>query len=301
MEIPHGRQAVGISGGHDEIVALKRGDRNAAVIIVVMICASFILSSLTAHADLRRISQDIDWRHAWLNEGTSHAALLLAAAIIPSVINRAPLFVGASFPIAIGVHISGFLAFTLIHVSIMFSARTVLFPTLIGYAYDLDVLSPRNFLYEARKDIFSYALLAFGFYVMREIEIRRLEARAAADKARNEGLLSFKSGGETLQAQTSEIAYARAAGNYAELTLVNGKVFLARMTLARLERLLAEARSDHIRIHRSHIVSRRRVRHVRPDGEGGLEVEMIDGVKLAASRSRRDFLLEKFSELAVAE
>ncbi len=272
---------------HPEISADRRGDRNGMLVVTAMIAISFVVSSLSAHADLLRIRSDVSWRHAWLNEGSSHLAILIAAMIIPKAIDRAPLSAGVKLLHAISAHIAGIFVFSLAHITMMFGSRYALFPLFIGYPYDLNIFSISNILYEFRKDIFTYLLIAFGFYVLREVEHRRLEARAALNKAREEGSLTLNSGGTLLQTSASEIAYASAAGNYVDVCLKDGPPFFARMTLARLERLLAEASGDHIRIHRSHIVSRSFIRRAKTDGEGGLEVELRDGCLLPCSRSRR--------------
>lgn len=281
---------MGDIGNQGDMANLRRADVRALTLIAAMTGVSFIIASLSAYADLRRLAPESSWRHPFLNEGSSHLAILMLAALIPVVVDRARIDTTIRRIHAASLHLAGFAVFSIGHVAIMYGLRISLFPTLVGYEYDLNLFEPANLLYEMRKDAFTYALLTLGIYGFRGMERRNVVAEAAADQARSTGLITLRSGGASFVTASNDIICASAAGNYVDVATAAGD-FLARMTFARLVQLLGEAGGDHIRVHRSHIISLSRIVEVAPNGEGGLEVKLTSGRILPCSRRYRDALL----------
>jgi len=107
--------------------------------------------------------------------------------------------------------------------------------------------------------------------------------------AERRGLKRFpiKSGGRTVFIQLDEIDYLEAAGNYVRLH-TGGSEYLTRDTMSSFESKLSE--SDFVRIHRSVIVNRKRIKELRPWFTGEYVVILTTGKELTLSRGYRDRL-----------
>ena len=126
----------------------------------------------------------------------------------------------------------------------------------------------------------------------RQVSQRRM---AAADEpaprphGRLERLL-VRSLGTITFVRAEEIDWIEAADYYA-VVHTGGKEHLVRISMRRLERSL-DARAF-VRVHRNAIVSIDRIRGLRQDRAGGLEVELVDGTRVAVSRRLRDRLRDR--------
>jgi len=99
--------------------------------------------------------------------------------------------------------------------------------------------------------------------------------------------MAVKSGGRTLFLQLDELDYIEAAGNYARLH-VGSQEYVIRETMAALEGKLPP--SQFVRIHRSVIVNRTRIKELRPWFTGEYVVILTTGKELTLSRGYRDRL-----------
>ena len=99
--------------------------------------------------------------------------------------------------------------------------------------------------------------------------------------------LVIRSAGRVLFVETREVDWIEGAGSYVRLH-VGARSHLLRQTLSHLETVLDAERF--LRIHRSTMVNRRRVRELRPRSHGESLVVMHDGTELKLSRSYRDRL-----------
>lgn len=282
----------GVAGGGEAEApraADRRADRRALLLIGAMLLVSAVVGGATLRAEAARTHSTITWQETWLLVTTSHVAILLLAPLLPLLLDRFPL-PGDDWRRALPAHLLGMLGFGALHVSLMLAARRLLFPSLVGFPYPVDLFAPGHFLYELRKDAFTYALLLVGFVLMRSIEQRRLEAVQALRTARRSHSLTLRSGSTAFVVGAGEILWARAAANYVEVA-VPGRTHLARMTLKRLEKLLDAAGDRHVRIHRSHVVNVDAVREVNPTGDGDVRVTLSDGSVAPGSRRYRDRLL----------
>jgi two-component system LytT family response regulator len=127
----------------------------------------------------------------------------------------------------------------------------------------------------------------------RQISQRRLTAgtHAGADHphGRLERLL-VRSIGTITFVRAEEIDWIEAADYYA-VVHTGGKEHLVRISMRRLERSL-DPRAF-VRVHRNAIIRVDRIRELRHDHEGGLEVELRDGTRVAVSRRLRDRLRDR--------
>lgn len=128
----------------------------------------------------------------------------------------------------------------------------------------------------------------------RELEFRRTYQRTKLSGlmesvAERRGLKRFpiKAGGRTVFLQLDEIDYLEAAGNYVRLH-IGGQEYLTRDTMSSFEAKLSE--SDFVRIHRSVIVNRKRIKELRPWFTGEYVVILTTGKELTLSRGYRDRL-----------
>lgn len=93
----------------------------------------------------------------------------------------------------------------------------------------------------------------------------------------------------------SEIRWIEAADNYVRLHTVDG-AHLSRRTMRDLETQLDPR--QFARVHRSAIVALRRVRELRPLGDGDQEVRLDDGTRLTLTRSYREAFEARFGGVA---
>jgi len=99
--------------------------------------------------------------------------------------------------------------------------------------------------------------------------------------------MAVKSGGRTIFLQLDELDYVEAAGNYARLR-VGSQEYIIRETMSALEAKLPQ--SLFVRIHRSVIVNRTRIKELRPWFTGEYVVILTTGKELTLSRGYRDRL-----------
>ena len=99
--------------------------------------------------------------------------------------------------------------------------------------------------------------------------------------------LPIKTGGRIVFVDLEAIDYLEAAGNYVMLH-VGGEEYRTRDTMNVLEERLSQA--DFVRIHRSTIVNRKRIKELRPWFTGEYVVVLTSGKELTMTRSYRDRL-----------
>lgn len=128
----------------------------------------------------------------------------------------------------------------------------------------------------------------------KESEFRRTYQRSKLtglmeSVAERRGLKRFpiKSSGRTVFLQLDEIDYLEAAGNYVRLH-TGMQEYLTRDTMSAFESRLSD--SDFVRIHRSVIVNRKRIKELRPWFTGEYVVILTSGKELTLSRGYRDRL-----------
>ena len=148
---------------------------------------------------------------------------------------------------------------------------------------------PPAFIFVTAYD--EFALGAFDVhaldYVLKPIDEHRFaEAirRARLLHHRVPGKLPIRDGDAVTFVPIDDIDWVEAADYYVEIH-VGGKTFLHRETLQRLQTRLDPDRF--LRIHRSRLVNRDRVREIRWEGRGEMVVVTTNGVSLRVARSCR--------------
>jgi len=92
----------------------------------------------------------------------------------------------------------------------------------------------------------------------------------------------IRDGGAMIRAPVGEILAARAAGNYVEFVLADGRRPLMRASMAGVEAALAA--HGFLRTHRSWLVNATRVRALVPAGSGDFRLDLDGGVSAPLSR-----------------
>nr|WP_240454506.1 LytTR family DNA-binding domain-containing protein [Caulobacter sp. 17J65-9] len=139
-----------------------------------------------------------------------------------------------------------------------------------------------EWLYEYRKDLLGYALLALVFWLGRRRARRAERPDAAPDEAAAPAFVTLQDGVRPVRFAAGEVLAAEASGNYVELVLAGGRRPLVRTTLARA--LEALAAHGFVRTHRSWIVCAGRVVEVDPTGTGDWLLRLDGGVEAPLSR-----------------
>ncbi|MFK8053802.1 MAG: LytR/AlgR family response regulator transcription factor [Woeseiaceae bacterium] len=273
---------------HPDVAADRLADRISFGLIVGFSLLSWIVLSSSKVAEHARDGVPAGAISPWLVEATSHFAMLIAYAGLLWCFNRLPLHAG-NWQRRWLYYLSVFLPFTAIHIVLMWLFRTWAYPWIAGVEYTQTLASVDFWAYEARKDFYSYLMVIGLFLGSRQIQELRLENRSIREDAERAGRITLKSGGRRILLEAADITHASAAANYVEVYTTHGQ-YLARTTLTAFEQLLADASNEHVRIHRSHIVHRPRVKELLPGGNGEAVVVLDNTVRLPISRRYRDQL-----------
>jgi len=253
----------------------------------IFLAAVAIINALTLITEAERTGTPYDPRAPWLLEGTS---VLVLFCLLPAVAwfeRRFP-FAAETWPRMLGWHLLGSLGFAAAHIAGLWLLRKLVFGA-FGQAYTFLGNPLTDMLYEYRKDLLPYAVMVLFLSLTRGLELAKREAETARRDARDTGRLTLKSGGRTIFLDAASLDWASAAGNYVEIR-ANGATHLIRIGLAALEQQLAEAKVPAVRVHRSRLVNRDKVREVIPAGDGDVRIRMVDGTELRGSRRYREAL-----------
>lgn len=249
-----------------------RGGTNGRALLTIAAVAAAIctVNVLTAQSDAARYGETLPlWKPVcW--EGTSAAAVLLLA-FIPAACLRAAPPGATAWPRFAATHAAATVAFSAAHVLLMATFRQIIY-ALAGTSYRAGYA----WLYEYRKDVLTYALLASVFWFWR----RTAPARAAAPAT-----FDIIDGATRLRAPLAEISAIRAAGNYVEFHLADGQTRLMRAPLADIERQLAPA--GFLRTHRSWLINPARIREIAATGSGDHRVTLAAGPTVPLSRRHK--------------
>tara|TARA_R110000787_G_scaffold68057_1_gene152309 strand:+ start:2413 stop:3249 length:837 start_codon:yes stop_codon:yes gene_type:complete len=221
-----------------------------------------------------------------ITEGSSYILWLLLAPLIGFAIHKLPPR-SDNIPQFILGHLAITLPISLLHVGGMVLIRLVCF-SLLGERYgffDQGILLP--LVYEWRKDVVSYAVLAGTYWVYPLIRAHR--AKPVGER------IEIREGNKALFLPPGDILEVEAAGNYVQFH-TKDRVHLVRGTLATWEARL----KDHgfARVHRSRLVNRARIGAFKPKSSGDVEITLDDGRVVVGSRRYREALVSKPEQAA---
>ena len=269
--------------------AERRAHWNAVRLAWLSLLAFWIIASLSIATEFDRMEIDHPPLVGWVTEGSSVLMTALFAPVMMALGVRFPVEPGR-WQTSLPVHVAGYIAYVAIHVTGMVMLRKLAWVVAYDGTYTFIHTSAfQEILYEARKDLGTYIGYQVIIAVALALEHSRLETLMARAEARRSHRLTLKCGGRTLRIAAEEFLTAKAAGNYVEVRLAGGE-HLARLTLADLQKQLSEAGVDAVRVHRSWLVNRDRVREITPTGEGDVAITLDTGETIPGSRRYRSEL-----------
>ncbi|MEO1104315.1 MAG: hypothetical protein AAFW98_11375, partial [Pseudomonadota bacterium] len=168
----------------------RTADTRSFIIVSGLLIASFLVE--TTSLLMEPNGEAAGWVAPFVLEGSSHAVLLALFPALAMVLTRAPL-AAETWRWAVPVHLAAFVTFTVVHVLAFAAIRTVVFAAL-GERYGFELTDPLVWIYELRKDAFTYVLFVLLIALNRAAQYRRLEQRAAQEDARAGGQITLKCG-----------------------------------------------------------------------------------------------------------
>jgi hypothetical protein len=191
----------------------------------------------------------------------------------------------AGWPRLALVHALGTITFSSLHHALMTQLRIVIF-TMNGLRYHRPPL-PADWLYEYRKDVLAYAIIAGLFWLFQAPGLR--EPTSAPHRQPDENppapgpaIFDIIDGAKTLRVPVGQILAARAVRNYVEFLLDDGRRPLMRTSLATVESALASR--GMLRTHRSWLVNAERLRSLEPTGSGDYRLGFDGDIQAPLSR-----------------
>lgn len=266
--------------------------------LCVLLLVSNSINVFTELQNRTWLGRPVAWWFPVMTEGTSAIALLAFAWIAGLALAKVP--VTAPWQRQALTHLLGACLFSLLHVLGMAGLRA-----LCNGLFDLDYhfrLSPEVMLYEFRKDVLSYVVIAVIFLahgVGRPQPAARMpEADSLPPSGGRESQpapptapptapsgppsLDIRDGARLLRVPIADILAARSAGNYVEFLLKDGTHPLMRTTLTQLGESLGA--QGFLRTHRSWLVNPAHVRALAPEGSGDYALTLTDGQNIPLSR-----------------
>ena len=251
-------------------------DWRAWLAVLGLVALNAFVNVMTELDDARRRGVQLPVSRVAVEEVTSAFAATIAAFVIFAAVRLAPPGRGPLWR-TIGVHAGGTLVFSGLHTALMILLRTVVFAAMRQpYAWVWGQVP-----YEYRKDLIAYLVIGGLFWALtrRERQIPTQETPHAAGRA----TFDIRDGVSILRVPLGEILAAKAAGNYVEFALEDGRRPLMRASMAQIEAALGPA--GFVRTHRSWLVNAGRVRALSSAGSGDFRLDL--GAGLIAPLSRR--------------
>lgn len=123
--------------------------------------------------------------------------------------------------------------------------------------------------------------LIINIYLIERAAPEAKERRAAPTTENS--TISFREQGKLTVLKTAQIIAVRAAGNYSDIVLSNGRNLLVSEALRSVHARLPE---DFIRVHRSHIVNKDAILEIRAIGAGKYQALLSSGYAASVSRAK---------------
>lgn len=227
-------------------------------------------------------------------EYTSAISALILIPAVSFLLQRCPLS-WAKIVRSLTVYFCAAVIFSICHVILMVAMRKLIY-LMVGMRYQFGPL-PFEFIYELRKDLWSFAIILIVIYGYRFI-VRRLIAEAdlisegedtAPDATPRDRFLVKKMGREFI-VKLDDVEWMESSGNYVNLH-IKERIYPIRKTLSALTEEIAG--KGFCRVHRSHAINLDSVESIAslPSGDG--EVTLKSGKILNISRRYKDELKQR--------
>lgn len=225
---------------------------------------------------------NVHWSAPVLWETSSAVVIIALAPLIGLAMRRWPPRAD-NLPMFALIHFGLTIPWALAHILAIFVIREAAY-WLAGARYGFfDDGVGRVVLYEWRKDVLTYASLAAVYWFFQWLWERPPPARQGDER------IEIRDGGTAVFLPPGDILFVEAAGNYIEFHTAT-RTHLVRATLSAWEARLAER--GFVRVHRSRLVNRARIRALKPTPSGDVEITLDNGKTVLGSRRYRDVLAE---------
>jgi len=280
----------GTSGGQALRLAGWRVEWAAVLFIAAVASVVAIINATSAIMEGQTGGPPIDARATWLYEISSVVMVVILSPIAGWMVWKVPPPIEASMPAwarAAALHFAAACLFSVLHIAGMVALRKLGYATAGStyvFAYKGGLVLP--FIYEWRKDVLTYASNAAWFWVFGFWQAQKAAQALVAPSASpaQDQRIEIRDGARVTLLDPGSIAWVEAAGNYVEIH-TDGATHLARGTLTGFEERLVE--HGFVRIHRSRLINRRRVKSFKPTPSGDLDIELDDGRTIVGSRRYR--------------
>lgn len=249
--------------------------------------ATCLVNAFSASHDLGRVGRTVPFWQPLSWELSSGVLIIALAPLIRHAVvfsTKEPIRPAVVVPLHLGLA----LVFSALHVLGMVALRKLAYALAGSGPYVFD-FSAANLLYELRKDVLVYLLIASVFWLMQRLSDK---AVAAAAKVAAPVTLApevddvwLRDGAVSIRLDPREVVWVASAGNYVEYCLASGQRHLIRATLRTEEERLA--RFGIVRVHRTKLVNTNRIKRLSVRPSGDFEVEMGSGEVVAGSRRYR--------------
>ena len=273
---------------HREMARDRRIDLWAWLIVSAILIGFFSVDVLSEMTDAAYAGKPGAWHRFFFFDGTSNLVLVTMLPLLLWFTRRVP-FDLADWKTSLPLYALASLVWSVVHVGAMVVLRKLLYPAFFDGPYRFERIGGigLEFLYEYRKDLLGFAVFIGIIYAIRRIAELRRELEVAREEAGRTARLTLKSGGSTLFLDAGAIDWAKAAGNYVEIS-AGGRIHLARITLTALEDQLGAAGAGILRTHRSWLVNGERIAEIRPTGDGDQVAMLSTGDEVPVSRRYRE-------------
>lgn len=258
-----------------------------AIVAAVVVAATLV--------DAFSKAQEVSWRlgapgNLWEPMLWNFTSAALILALLPLVRRAAVLSRGGlDRPVRSGLVILALVAtFCAIHIGLMFPLRQLAY-ALAGFEYTIRWSG--RIVYELRKDVFDYAVLAVIFWLAERPahSVPTPEPAAKAPPAEDVsavGELWLRDGRTSILVPPRDIVWVASAGNYVEYALTGGRKHLIRATLQAEETRLVPF--GLARVHRTRLVNLKRVVALEWRASGDFELTLDSGEVVPGSRRFKD-------------
>lgn len=276
-----GQPPSGANGGR----AGANGFGRAMLTIAGLLMFAGFVNIMTALDDARRGGAPIPVWQPLAAEVSSNLVLLMLAPFIYLIVRRVRRLAPWR---RITLLIAGCVPYSLSHVALMTWARMAIFAA-AGQSY---TLSRGAILYEFRKDALTYAVLAgiFWFLTRPEGVVHETQGEPAPTT------FDIQEGATLIRAAIDDILAVRAADNYVEFMLADGRKPLMRASLSSVEARLSATAI--VRTHRSWLANPRHIRGITPAGSGDYRLDLGGDVIVPLSRRFPDVIARLRAEPA---
>lgn len=268
----------------------RRTDLRAWLAVIIITLGFFIVDIVSEMTDGTYAGDPGRWHQFVLFDGSSILVLFTLFPVLLWLTRRRPLSL-QEWKTVLPIYALASLVWSAMHIAGMVAIRKVLFPLFYEGHYSFSRAGGfwLEVLYEYRKDLLTFTLYLAVIYAFRHMAELRRELQTARAEASRSSRITLKSGGSTIFIDAHAVDWARAAGNYVEIS-AGGKMHLARITLTALDEQLQASGAEIVRTHRSWLVNKARLREVRPTGDGDQIAILQAGEEVPISRRYRDAL-----------